>query len=167
MTSPIFFKSLSFCVTAWRLCQLKLLEEESAPCLQKTSECLSSDISSLTQTADVKAKPSSFSLEPRMSPGRCVEIKSWNVKANPASKNITEFVYLATEAIIDEFTEREVLHLGLIVRKLIMKAWNVYAFTPVAQVAPPGWHHPSPEGLLCLSSQCGETPQELNNSTNV
>lgn len=44
------------------------------------------------------------------------------MKENHVSKNITEFIYLATEAIIDEFTERKVLeqclNLGLIVRKI-------------------------------------------------
>lgn len=43
------------------------------------------------------------------------------MKVNPVSKNIPEFIYLATEAITDEFTERKVLEqcltLGLRVRK--------------------------------------------------
>lgn len=43
------------------------------------------------------------------------------MKANPVSKNITEFIYLATQALVGEFTERKVLeqclNLGLIVRK--------------------------------------------------
>lgn len=44
------------------------------------------------------------------------------MKANPASKNVPEFIFLATEAEIDEFTERKVLeqclNLALVVRKI-------------------------------------------------
>lgn len=39
------------------------------------------------------------------------------MEVNPVAKNITEFISLATEAIIDGWTERKVLHLGPIVRK--------------------------------------------------
>lgn len=51
-----------------------------------------------------------------------MEMKRPNLKANPASKNIPKFIFPATEAEIDEFTERKVLeqclNLALIVRKI-------------------------------------------------